>query len=95
MEANENKPADAAAKQAALTTQPVQPRECPLFSVNPAKSVKDFLLQAQEEEKRSPLKKRNICGNKKGKFLTPSHKYSLDLIKKKTYSVCWRTIAIL
>ena len=81
MEANENKPSNAAAKQAALNTQPVQPRECPLFSVNPAKSVKDFLLQPQEEEKRSPLKKRNRYSNKKGEFLTPSHKYGLDLIR--------------
>lgn len=48
MEAEGIQLAAAATKQATLNNHSVQSQECPLLSVSPADSVKDFLLQAQE-----------------------------------------------
>ena len=48
MEAKRNQLADAAAKQVALKAYLFQSPEYPLLSVDPANSVKDVLLRAQE-----------------------------------------------
>ena len=48
MDAKGNQLADDVTKQAALNNHSLHSRECPLLSVNPANSMKDFLLQAQE-----------------------------------------------
>ena len=76
MEAKGNQLADAATKQAALNTHPVQPRGCPLLSINPANPVKDVLLQSQE----IATKEEKLIWQQKGRILTPPHKYGLDVI---------------
>lgn len=64
--------------------RPVQPPECPLLSANPANSIKDFFLQAQEITSKGEKQ----IWQQKGGILTPPHKYGLDLIKQnETYSV--------